>query len=463
MKTAFVHTPIALAMAGFAFACAPAFGAGFQLNESSASGLGNAFAGGAAAAEDASTLWSNPAGMSRLRTRQLVGALHVITPSLRFNNEASVAASQQLLGDAGGDAGGPNYVPNLYFSMPINQAWSFGVGFTAPWGLVTDYEGGWAGRFQAIKSSIKTMNFNPAVSWKVANNFALGLGLNVQRIEGEFTNQVNYSGALLSAAAAAGFAPGSPTFSAIAAATPGLESNAMIKGTDTSAGWNIGLLWDLDENSRLGLSYRSRVSYSLSGDATFTNPVPASLPVLAQGLANAVNTQRLNNSGITSKVKMPEIVNISYFRSMGRWDIMADAQWTGWSAIQDLTFVRDSGQTLLSTPENFKNVWKFAVGANWRPDSVWTVRGGLAHDQSPVQTEYRTARLPDANKNWLTLGGQYKTSNAFKLDFGAAYLWVNNGQINNNGGDPSGKSNGLLNGHYNSSTWILSGQAAWSF
>ena len=140
---------------------------------------------------------------------------------------------------------------------------------------------------------------------------------------------------------------------------------------------------------------------------------------------------------------------------------MADAQWTGWSAIQDLTFVRDSGQTLLSTPENFKNVWKFAVGANWRPDSVWTVRGGLAHDQSPVQTEYRTARLPDANKNWLTLGGQYKTSNAFKLDFGAAYLWVNSGQINNNGGDPSG--NGLLNGHYNSSTWILSGQAAWSF
>ncbi len=463
MKIALFRTPIALTMAGATFACAPAFGAGFQLNESSASGLGNAFAGGAAAAEDASTLWSNPAGMSRLRTRQLVGALHVITPSINFNNEASVTASQQSLGGAGGDAGGSNYVPNLYFSMPINQAWSFGVGFTAPWGLVTDYEGGWAGRFQAVKSSIKTMNLNPAVSWQAANTVALGFGLNVQRIEGEFTNHVNYSGALLSAAAAAGFAPGSPTFSAIAAATPALESNAMIKGADTSKGWNIGMLWDLDQNSRLGISYRSRVSYTLSGDATFTNPVLSSLPALAQGLANAVNVQKLNNAGITSKVKMPEIVNISYFRAMGRWDIMADAQWTGWSAIQDLTFFRKNGEMLASTPENFKDVWKFAVGANWRFDSVWTMRGGLAHDQSPVQTAYRTARLPDANKTWLTLGSQYKMSDAFQFDVGAAYLGVNRGQINQNGGDPTGKSNGLLSGHYNSRTWILSSQAAWSF
>jgi long-chain fatty acid transport protein len=411
----------------------------------------------------------NPAGTSRLRTRQLVGALHVITPSINFNNEASVSASQQSLGGAGGDAGGPNhvpnYVPNLYFSMPINQAWSFGVGFTAPWGLVTDYEGSWAGRFQAVKSRIKTMNLNPAVSLKVANNVALGLGLNVQRIEGEFTNHLNYSGALLSAAAAASFAPGSPTFSAIAAATLALEWNAMIKDADTGKGWNIGMLWDLDPNSRLGLSYRSRVSYTLSGDATFTNPVLSSLPALAQGLAKglakAVNVQKLSDSGISSEVKMPEIVNISYFRAMGRWDIMADAQWTGWSAIQDLTFFRKNGEMLTSTPENFKDAWKFAVGANWEDDPVWTVCGGLACDQSPVHTAYRTARLPDANKTWLTLGGQHKMSDEFQFDLGTAYLWVNSGQINQNGGAPTGS--GLLNGFYNSSTWILSSQAAWSF
>lgn len=467
MKAAFARAPIALAITALSLASAPAHSAGFLLNESSASGLGNAFAGGAAAAEDASTLWSNAAGISNLKMSQLAGALHVITPSMKFNNQASVAASQQSLGGEGGDAGGPNFVPNLYFAMPINQAWSFGVGFTAPWGLVTEYDDGWMGRFQAVRSSIKTMNFNPAVSWKVAPNFALGLGLNAQRIEGEFTNQVNYSGALLSAAAAAGIAPGSATFNAIAAATPGLESSAVVKGSDWGFGWNIGLLWDLDANSRLGFSYRSRVSHTLGGDATFTNPAlptlpPALAPVVA-GLANAVNTTALYNSGISSDVKMPEIVNMSYFRTIGSWDIMADAQWTGWSAIQDLTFVRDDGKTLQSTPENFKDAWKLAVGVNWRPDGQWTVRGGLAYDQSPVQAEFRTARLPDADRTWLTVGGQYKMSNALKFDFGAAYIWVSSGQINNNGGDPSGRSYGVLNGHYHSNTVILSGQATWSF
>ena len=453
MKVALVRTPIALAMAGFAFACAPALGAGFQLNESSASGLGNAFAGGAAAAQDASTLWSNAAGISKLRGSEVVGVLHVITPSMKFNDQGSKnALNQSTPGGNGGDAGGPNYVPNMYFAMPINPAWSFGVGFTAPWGLVTEYDNGWVGRFQAVKSSIKTYNLNPAVSWKPTSDLALGLGLNLQRIEGEFTNQVNYSAALISAGGA-GVAP----------STPNLESSAVIKGTDNSAGWNIGLLWDLDANTRLGLGYRSPVNYTLSGNATFTNPVPSSLPASVQGLAAAVNAGALYNSGIRSDVKIPEIVNLSFFRTMGQWDVMADAQWTGWSAIESLTFVRDNGQPLQSTPENFKNVWKLAVGLNYRQDHQWLWRGGLAYDQSPVKTEYRTARLPDADRTWLTVGGQYKMSNAVKFDFGAAYIWVKSASINMPSDAVNSAKYGVLNGHYNSNTVILSGQATWSF
>lgn len=466
-KTPTPH-PLALAIAGLALAAAggSAFGSGFQLNESSASGLGNAFAGGAAAAQDASTLWSNPAGMSRLGGRQLVGVIHLIRPSMKFNDEGSVAAASQPLGGNGGDAGGLNVVPNLYFAMPINPTLSAGVGVTAPWGLVTEYDNGWIGRFQAIKSSIKTYNVNPAVSWKAANNLALGLGLNIQRLEGEFTNQVNYSAGLLNAAALNGIAPGSATFNAIAAATPGLESSVQIKGSDNAFGWNIGLLWEPDAASRVGVHYRSRISYHLSGNATFANPaLPALPPALAVVglLANGVNA-KLSNTSITSDVKMPDIFNLSYFRTLdSRWDVMADAQWTGWSAIQNLTFTLSDGSTLGSTPLNFQNTWKVALGASYHSGNEWTWRGGVAYSQSPVRDEFRTPRLPDSPRTWLAGGGQYKVSNAFKLDFGGAYLWIKKATIDINGNPPSTPANGLINGHYNSSTWILSAQGTWSF
>lgn len=227
-----------------------------------------------------------------------------------------MAAAQQSLGGEGGDAGSTAWVPNLYYAAPIDAQWSWGIGFTAPWGLVTEYEDGWMGRFQAIRSSIETMNVNPGVSWKPASHLALGFGLNYQRIEAEFTNQVNYLAALLGAAAVAGIAPGSPTYLAIAGATPGLESGARIEGDDDAWGWNAGLLWDIGTQHRLGVHYRSSVKYSVQGQARFTNPtpsVPAPPAPTVAALATAVNNTVLFDTGVTSEVEIPPVFNISLF------------------------------------------------------------------------------------------------------------------------------------------------------
>lgn len=444
-----------------------ALGAGFQLNETSASGLGNAFAGGAAAAEDASTVWNNPAGISRLNTRQAAGAVHLITPSIKFRNEFSAAATQQTLGGDGGDAGSLNIVPNLYVVMPIGQQWAAGLGINAPWGLVTDYDDGWIGRFQADKSDIKTINVNPAVSYRVHDQLALGFGVNIQRIDATFTNQVNYSAALLQAAAQNGIAPGSATYNAIAQATPGLESSAHIKGSDTAYGWNVGLLWDLDKNRRIGVHYRSSISYNVTGDATFTNPTPTVAPALAPtvaALSAGLNSAVLFDSGVTAKVKLPPIANLSYFGAIdSRWDVMADAQWTGWSTIQDLTFVRANGTTLASTPERFKDAWKLSVGANYRYNDQWMIRGGVAYDQSPVQRDFRTPRLPDNQRTWLTAGARYQWKPTMWADFGAGYIWVKKSSINKSGDPPNVLANGLLSGQYKSNVTILSAQLTSSF
>jgi long-chain fatty acid transport protein len=457
----------AVAAIALALPAAPALAGGFQLNETSAAGLGTAFAGGAAAAEDASTLWSNVAGISRIRAREAVGVIHLVTPSIKFGNVDSRPALGQALGGDGGDAGGLNVVPNLYIAMPIDADWAVGLGLNSPFGLVTEYDDGWIGRFQAIKSSIKTLNINPGVSWKAAPNLALGLGLNAQRVLAEFTNQVNYSGALLNAAALNGIAPGSPTFNAIAQATAGLESSARIRGDDNALGWNAGLLWDIDANSRAGIHYRSRIKYRIAGSAQFVNPapvVPGPLAATVGALAAGVNRAALFDSDISADVRLPAIVNLSYFRTLNsRWDLLFDAQWTQWSTIRTLTFVRGNGTVLQSTPENFEDSWKVAIGARYRYSSDWMLRGGLAFDQSPVPTVDRTPRLPDADRTWLAAGAQYTANPKLKFDLGAAYLRIKKATLSKNGDPPSTAANGLLNGRYDSNTWILSAQATYSF
>ena len=429
MSTPFIstRTTAALAALTFTFGTAPVVAAAFQLNESSASGLGTAFAGGAAAAEDATILWSNAAGMSRIRELQVVGAIHLIKPSIKFRNESSVAATlpaPQPLGGEGGDAGGVNVVPNLYFIAPIGPQWSVGLGLNSPFGLVTEYDGDWIGRFQAIKSSIKTINVNPAVAWKPMPRVSVGLGLNYQRIDAEFTNKIP------------------------PAAISGLDSTAVVEGADSAWGWNAGVLWALDDKTRAGAHYRSSIDYHITGTVKSSNPVIAAA----------------FNSDITSDVKLPAILNLSYFATLNeRWDVMADAQWTQWSTIQTLSFVRASGTVLSSTPENFKDTWKIAIGTHYRYNSAWLLRGGIAFDQSPVNDVDRTPRLPDADRTWLALGAQYRVSQNVTIDAGAAYVLVKKATINNVGSAPGAPVNGRLAGHYDSNTLIASGQVTYSF
>ena len=157
----------AVAGAVLALGATQAFGTGFQLNENSASSIGNAFAGGAAFTDDVTEMWWNPAALSLFPSIQAAGALHIITPSIKFSNNASLPAVNQPLGGDGGDAGSSNFVPNVYVSVPINPQWAFGLGINVPFGLITEYDDGWLGRYQALKSKIDTINVNPALSWKV--------------------------------------------------------------------------------------------------------------------------------------------------------------------------------------------------------------------------------------------------------------------------------------------------------
>jgi long-chain fatty acid transport protein len=468
MTDAFATRTRVGAAVGLALALATghASGAGFALQENSGSGLGNAFAGGAASAEDASTVWSNPAGMSRLATAQIAGAVHFVTPSFKFRDEGSQPAMFQPLGSDGGDAGSLNVIPNLYIVAPINRQWSVGLGVNAPFGLVTEYADDWLGRFQAVKSDIKTINVNPSVSWRVNDTFSVGVGVNWQRVDAELSKRVNYSALLAQAAgqaATGGLIPPSLVPQVIAA-TPGLSSKAKVEGDDDAWGWNVGFLWDVTPQTRIGGQYRSEIDYDVSGNVTFDHPtptVPDSLAPVVALLAGNVNAA-LPNGGIGVKVKLPDIANLSIFHRLNdRVDLMADIQYTHWSVFKELRIVRTNGQVLDTTPENFDDAWRFSAGATYRYNDAWSFRGGVAFDQSPVNTPDRTPRLPDADRTWLAIGAQYRVNRNLAIDVGYSYIFVSSADIAQNAG--STQANGLISGHYDANVNIFSAQVTYSF
>ncbi len=471
MTTPFSRSRIAAAvgMVALALGAGQVSAAGFALQENSGSGLGNAYAGGAASAEDAATLWSNVAGISKIKTNQVVGAINLIQPSFKFSNGASLPAAQQPLGGDGGNAGSLNVVPNLYLVVPINKEWTFGLGVNAPFGLVDEYDNGWIGRYQALKSDIKTMNINPAVSWQVTDNVAIGAGANYQQIKATLTSNVNYSGALAQAlgqAIAGGKIPPSVA-QPFLASTMGLDADANINGDDSAWGWNAGILVDLDKNNRFGLAWRSGIKYNnISGNVSVTPPpaptLPSPIAPVYALLSTAVNAQ-LPSGGVKAEIELPGIANFSWFGHVAdRWDVMADVQWTQWSKIQNLTFVSNTGAVVGNTPENFQDAWRYSLGATYHYGDSWLFRGGVAYDQSPVQDAFRNPRLPDNDRTWLTAGAQYRMKDPdLRFDMGLAYIWVKDASINDNAG--STPSYGLINGTYNNSVIVVSGQVTYSF
>ena len=418
---------------------------GFALIDQSVSGFGNAYAGGAASAEDATTVFFNPAGMSRLSGSQFTVEVQAIQPSVKFTDSGSTPAPFQSSGGNGGNAGSLIPIPNVFFVTEINKQIKFGLGINSPFGALTDYDPTWIGRFQAIKSNIQTVNINPAFSYQIDDDISIGAGVNYQRITGELSSGVNYGAAIFRGA----LATYGQSVASVLAGT-GQEGISTANGSGDSYGYNLGALINLGKETRVGIAYRSQVKYTMSGTVSFTN-VPTSLA------ANPL----VANGNISLDITMPDSFSTSLVHQVNqKLDVMADITWTGWSSFQSLNLVRSDGTTLSSTPEYWKNTWRASVGTTYRYNEVWTSRFGVAYDQAPVSDTYRNARFPDQDRTWLALGGQYKPTKTSSIDFGYAHLFVKSASINQ---DQRTAGAGALVGTYASSADILSLQYGRSF
>lgn len=438
------------------FLATPARAAFFQLAENSPAGLGNAFAGGAAIAEDASTVWFNPAGLTRLPGTQLVVGGHFIMPSIEFDKtSAMTVVGTPISGGDGGDAGESAFVPNFYLSHQYSNGISTGIGVNAPFGLATDYQDNWVGRYHADRSEIMTVNINPAIGYKVNETFSVGAGLNWQKIDAELSQAVDFAtlctvgaGGAFSGVCGlgAGFVPGSGTN----------DGHAKVTADDDAWGYNFGLLWQVQPNSRIGLHYRSKLEYDLEGDLDIK--APATVPALFLQGAGLVD------SDASSEVTLPATLSLSAFTQLNpTWAIMADITRTYWSDLPELRIQFDSAQPDSVVTLDLENVYRYSAGVTYSPGGAWIYRAGVALDQTPTpNASVRTARLPDEDRRWLSLGAGYRASDRLSFDVAYTYIKVEDAHINKTATGEN-TTRGSLVGDFEASTNILSAQARWNF
>ncbi len=455
---------------------APAFGSGFQLIEQNGSGLGNAYAGQAASVKDASAILFNPANLTRVEGKQVLFSLEYIGVGTTFTDKESTRPYLPTtpptifpvpLGGDGGDAGGWTPVPNLYMSWQAGKSVWLGLGVNAPFGLKTEWEPTWVGRFHATTSEVKTLNINPTVAFKVSDSFSLGAGVSYQKLEATLASAVPYGGLAFAGAAQAG---GPAAAAGILAQLGGLsglarEGEATIKGDTWTWGFNLGLNAQFAEKGHLGVSYRSKIKHELDGDVVFEGAPTFATSGPLGALGAGINA-RFANGPVTTTVELPATLSVALSYGGDKYEVMADWTYTGWDVIQDLTIERaDAAQTVVSTvPLSFENTWRAGLGGNFQLNENFKLRLGLAYDKAPVLDQYRTPRLPDKDRTWVAAGFEYKLGQKSAIDVGYAHLFIGEASSNlPNQDSASSPPKGQLLGSYDAKVDILSAQLRFSF
>lgn len=421
-----------------------AMAGGFAVQEQSAKGLGLAFSGTSTGLGDGSSIYYNPAAMSKLGKNTVTVAGNLISPQGEFVNEGSIHnpafGNIPVSGDNGGDSGSSALVPNVYLARGLGEKAHIGLAINAPYGLESVYPDGWVGRYHGLKSDLQVVNFNLAFSYEVNDYFSIGLGASYYDAEAELGNAVDFGtiGAGL-VGPGVGFAPGQN------------DGEFLVKGDDTSSGFNVGFLVSPNDSYSIGLGYRSSIDLTIQGDATFIVPAEFA-PIAAQtGLFQST-------TGI-AKVTLPAQIHFGYQRQLNdSWSLMMDYLWYQWSEFDELRIEFDNPvQPDAVVDESWDDTNRLALGFEYKGSGSLDYRFGVAYEETPIpDEEHRTPRIPDNDRFWLAGGFSYGLTDALSADFSASYLIMSDGGV-----ETPGSTGDVLIGHYELSVFITSIQLTW--
>ncbi|MGU3523663.1 long-chain fatty acid transporter FadL [Enterobacteriaceae bacterium C23F] len=394
-KTRFTKSALAVAVA---LVSTQAWSAGFQLNEFSTSGLGRAYSGEGAIADDAGNASRNPALIMMYdRPEFSIGAVY-IDPDVNISGKSPYTGRS-----TGADNIAPTaWVPNMHFVMPINEQFGWGASVTSNYGLATEFNDNYIAGEYGGKTDLTTVNLNLSGAYRLNDSWSFGLGFDavyadakIERYAGEQT-------------AGAGLA------------TPGTQI-AKLKGDEWGYGWNAGILYELDKNNRWGLTYRSEVKIDFDGD------YKSNIPSQANAFPGAGTAFPWGTSGSTVPgsltLNLPEMWELSGYNKVApQWAVHYSIAYTSWSQFQELKATGSDGQTLFYKDESFKDSYRIALGTTYYMDDNWTFRTGIAFDDSPVPADHRSISIPDQDRLWLSAGATYAFNQDASIDVGASYM-----------------------------------------
>lgn len=414
--------------------------AGFALKEQSATAMGNAFAGATAGTDDLSYMFFNPASLGWVARPQAQVETTLALPQVELKHaQGTTTPGTAITGSThDGDVARDVVIPAFYAAAPLGHGMSAGIGVNVPFGLETEYRNDWVGRYHAVQSKLETVNINPALAWRPYDWLSLGGGFQAQYVYGRLTNAVDF-GTIGAGAGIPGAQPG------------GDDGFAKLSGNDWSYGANAGVMVEPRAGTRLGLAWRSQIDHRIKGDVNFRDD--------SAGIAQILQAQAglFADSGASVNLKTPQNVSFGVRQEVTPdVAVMAEAQWTDWSVFDQLTIQFDNpAQPDSVTEEEWHDTWFLAVGSTWKISPTWTLRGGLAYDQSPVRSRYRTPRIPDSDRYWLSLGAGYQPASWFGLDLGLTYIFLDDSEVRLSANSTGNQARGSLDADYESSIVLL--------
>ena len=389
------------------FLSGPAWAGGISLYEFGSPDVGLAAAGYAARAQDASTVFTNPAGMSRLDQSQVLGGLQALYGKVEFSPNSATTSS----GGGGGNAVGWMPGGSAFIVQKLNQDWSIGFGILSYFGLGEKYDNNWVGRYYVQESTLLGMTLTPAVSYCVNDWLSIGAGLNV--MYGYLDTQVAINNA-------------------------GAQPDGQLKYRDGEWGYggNFGILVEPKKGTRFGLTYLTEVKLDFSDVPEFSGLGPV--------LATVLRNRGLTTNNLDMSMTVPQMVMFSAYHEINqKWAIMGNVGWQDWSRFGKVDIqINSSNPQSLTVDNDYKDTWHVALGVQYRHSPVWMFTCGIAYDSSAVDDDKRTVTVPMGEAWRFALGAQY----AFNpnLTLGAAYefIWSGDMSVNQERGPLAGRVSG---------------------
>ncbi|HIE4015862.1 TPA: outer membrane protein transport protein [Pseudomonas aeruginosa] len=431
-----------LALSGASFIIpAESQAAAFQLKEKSAKAQGRSFAGSISTRGDASVIADNPAAMRLLDGRLLQVDLTAVDYSIKFDGAGGDALRRPLSGGNGGDAGKLGAVPAAYFYTPVGDRMHLGLSLTAPFGFSTEYDRNWIGRYHGVHTELQAIDLGASFSYDVNPYVSFGASVFIERAEAKIENAIDF-GAMLAGSGVPGFAPTSA------------DGYTKLDGSNNEWGFTIGGLFSPTDHTHIGIAYRSEVKHKID-DVDMQFDVPTNVaPVLAVARPGWFTDTRA-----ATELRLPATLTASISHNVNdRWTIMADVTRTAWGKFKDVRLDFESDQPDQVLEFGYRDSTFFSLGTEYRLNHQWTLRAGVAYDESPVTSEVRDVRVPDVRRKWLSVGATWQPVRMWEYSLGYTHLFLDDPGISLTSGTSS-----TLSGTYEYGTDILAMAAVYRF